>query len=933
MEARMNIFKSWKEYIQRAIKKLDELEKSNDDAVAEDSSVYALSEDKNFIVMNELVALYEYGLGIVFEVKKKPRFCFDALICFILGVIQVIAGILVCALSFGTASQFGLGLISEGVSDMINGIEGMIKGTFDWASWAISKSISIGMALLSAGFSTIKKVVTTGFKVTKGLLTGTKSFSSLADDVLQSGKKLFLSLKGAAKQTTSSFSKQAFGSTVKKLSSSTAVKQNFKHASRYALQELGKEAANSALNYLIDEGVQAFFKTILQSSFKDTVTSAVKQNDQLALALTDFISSSVPKAALEKEPNDFKINKKYETVIQETVDTMTDIVISDLMIDCTTAHDVINKLTDVCEKATDIMEQARLPGVTKRLVKLLEAADYTSRFVECLSSVPTKKIIDETLVPKLLEKINEVQLEMGESSQDERRNLPDVKRLKDDLLCNIAEKVSQAFIESCSGHITNIMTKSFKRKLNKATGKAVGNVLGKYKTQSFFDDQRHKHNMKSASHKKDKTLSESEEKELKSYLEDISNVNHAATAFDIYVLTKSDLIQGKGIRLIVCDKHGRRLSEECYPGMDNSAGEITLRLTKQPVTTQKKGIYSWIKKRVLGEREPYLGHFDIIQANGKVIQVKSDKQNCLYHAIVLATSNNPEDVKQEAVRLREKVKNEVKLNFKSYTQMLRLQKGYDETHKNPGKYAITGGIRQERDKAKEARKKHQETLKSFHLSKEEYEIIKAYNLGYVDNYKCVTHVRNTSENNGNNNRKRTVNADHIPPKNSIKMAWQCIQANPERREELKTQNPGLYNMLQSSENDQLAMEVFKSHHMQALTTGRSKESTLCRELITESLVGGDTEKMLKHSLILANPQMSQQLKRDAGVTLKPQQHIMTTQKYYKIGYTSVVEIYFERGVIDQNQKERLSAWVHQDKYLSNETPEYQEILKKIRKND
>lgn len=75
--------------------------------------------------------MYENGLSIVLEVKKKPEFSFDALICFFIGMCQVILGVLVCALLFGSATQIGLSLISEGVSDLIEGITGMITGTFD----------------------------------------------------------------------------------------------------------------------------------------------------------------------------------------------------------------------------------------------------------------------------------------------------------------------------------------------------------------------------------------------------------------------------------------------------------------------------------------------------------------------------------------------------------------------------------------------------------------------------------------------------------------------------------------------------------------------------------------------------------------------------------------------------------------------------------
>ena len=52
-----------------------------------------------------------------------------------------------------------------------------------------------------------------------------------------------------------------------------------------------------------------------------------------------------------------------------------------------------------------------------------------------------------------------------------------------------------------------------------------------------------------------------------------------------------------------------------------------------------------------------------MQDDGKIIAVNSDNQNCLYHAIAQATGNKTDDPKEEAVNLRDKVKNEVSGEF------------------------------------------------------------------------------------------------------------------------------------------------------------------------------------------------------------------------------------------------------------------------------
>ncbi|XP_031677346.1 uncharacterized protein LOC109868529 isoform X1 [Oncorhynchus kisutch] len=305
IDSRMSIHQAWIRNIDLAVNKLKELE-GEGTAITEVFSMYSLSENQDYVTGNELKALYDNGLSIVFEVKKKPEFSFDALICFFIGMCQVILGVLVCALSFGAATQIGLFLICEGVSDMIEGISGMISGTFDWAQWAISKSISIGMSLLSAGFSAIEKVAITAYKV----LNGTLKLSFVAKEIIGTGKHVFKSTQKAAKYANKT--------ATKKLASPTNMKMALKHATKYAFQEVGKQGVITGINYAIDAGIGAIFKTILEKAFKDMV----KKNAELDLSLTEYISSAVPKGALQNRSN-YKIDSKLEQQTKDLVQVMT----------------------------------------------------------------------------------------------------------------------------------------------------------------------------------------------------------------------------------------------------------------------------------------------------------------------------------------------------------------------------------------------------------------------------------------------------------------------------------------------------------------------------------------------------------------------------------------------------------------------------------
>ncbi|KAJ7987040.1 hypothetical protein DPEC_G00334640 [Dallia pectoralis] len=926
IDSRMSIYKAWINNISLAVNKLDEL-KDKGTAITEESSVFSLSENKDYITANELTALYENGLFIVFEVKKKPEFCFDALICFFIGMCQVILGVLICALSFGSATNIGFSLISEGVSDMIEGITGMIEGTFDWVSWAISKSISIGMSLLTAGFSVIKHVAKSVYQATKGLLNGTKTLSSVAKDVIGAGKHAFKSIGGTVKSITKAAVK----------SSKATMTTGLKQATKYAVKEVAKQGINTALNYAIDTGIQAVFKEILKNAFKDSVSSTVKQNAELCVSLTEYIASAVPKGALETSTS-YKIDSKLEQQMKDLVQIMTKDLIPMLTNDdISKASEVISTLSEVSKKGLELAEKSGGNNLAKGIQMALKIADYATKLAKMVQSSPTEHVINDIFIVNLIKTIEDQQQDMGKYDQDGRHNLPDVIRLKNEFLISISESVSEAFIDACSGHMTSFVNGYVKNKLNGATGKMVDNVLGRYKTEAFFKDLEHNDDMKTASKTTGKTLSEAETKELLDYAEKIGDVNRPASVLDIYVLTNSDLLQGKGIRLTVEDQQGKTLSEETYPGTNCSAGQITLRLTKEKVVSEKETI-SKVKDTIKGVQNPYSGHFDIIQ-DGAVIPVHSENQNSFYTAVAQATMSDKtnDEINKEAVNLRNNVKDQIKNNLPAHSEMIQTQRAYDALKNNHGKYTIVGGSKTETQSNVEYEKDISPMKKASYGSPglTEYKIAKNYQLALVGPYqimKTTSMFSNETENRG------IVVADHILPKDSLKLARDHPQI-----EDLRQRNQKLYNLIDSIGSDPngmnlVAMRVLKQHHRDALTTGTSKESDNCRKLLADTLVNGDAEKSLKLSFIMAHPVASNQLRHNAGhpLSLGSNASFMSTKGtvfYYKAGFNQMLNHHNENGLIDQNQLESLKSWVADDKYLDLNTPESSDVLKAIeRKN-
>ncbi|KAJ8247900.1 hypothetical protein GJAV_G00251850 [Gymnothorax javanicus] len=155
--------------IREAIKKLEEIKERNRDAVATKCPVFSLVSNADEDLQAEAYSLYNQGLKYVFSVEEKPRFPWEALLVFFLGVIQIIGGTLLTWCTFGTLAQIGIGLITEGISDCIHGIESMVTGEFSWKSWATEKAISIGISLIGFG---VGKLIAKGFKASKTLIKG-----------------------------------------------------------------------------------------------------------------------------------------------------------------------------------------------------------------------------------------------------------------------------------------------------------------------------------------------------------------------------------------------------------------------------------------------------------------------------------------------------------------------------------------------------------------------------------------------------------------------------------------------------------------------------------------------------------------------------------------------------------------------------------------
>ncbi|KAJ8250878.1 hypothetical protein GJAV_G00214280, partial [Gymnothorax javanicus] len=278
----------------------------------------------------------------------------------------------------------------------------------------------------------------------------------------------------------------------------------------------------------------------------------------------------------------------------------------------------------------------------------------------------------------------------------------------------------------------------------------------------------------------------------------------------------------------------------------------------------------------LDRHDTYSGHFDIVQSDGSIIPVESGQENNLYCAIIRATDHRPgEDIKEKAAKLRHDMKLQIQHNLEKYSDVLKLQIGYEEFYKTGAKYTKAGVAKRSQTEGLQTREGGY--LQSIALLKD-CSIARTYRLGFVDKYKCLKNQQRwerTNNSDANTDRNRShfdyngaVKAEHIPAKDAVKKALRMVKEHSEIGENLRKKNPKLHKMMESVETDPngenlLAMEVLTDHQRLALTSGSSKESKQCRDLLCGSIFNGDVEKMIKQSIILAHPVTSQSLRKDA----------------------------------------------------------------------
>ncbi|TGZ55871.1 hypothetical protein CRM22_010276 [Opisthorchis felineus] len=114
----------------------------------------AMSENNDIILLNEeLQEFTETGYFGVFHVSLLPPIPWGSVIGMsLIGLTQILIGASLAVFSLGAGSSIGIGLIAEGVGDLITAVKsGIIGRNIDWKAWGVQKTVSLVVTVVCAG--------------------------------------------------------------------------------------------------------------------------------------------------------------------------------------------------------------------------------------------------------------------------------------------------------------------------------------------------------------------------------------------------------------------------------------------------------------------------------------------------------------------------------------------------------------------------------------------------------------------------------------------------------------------------------------------------------------------------------------------------------------------------------------------------------------
>ncbi|XP_014887490.1 uncharacterized protein LOC106947176 [Poecilia latipinna] len=594
--SKCSMYRFFDKNITEAIQKIDEIKGKGRDAIAKKSPVFSLVSDADEALQLEADNLYRRGLKYVFSVEEKPRFCWEGLVVFLLGVLQIVAGALLTVFTVGTLAQIGMGLITEGISDCIEGITAMVTGEFSWKEWAIGKAISIGVSIISFG---VGKLISKGFKAAKA------AFKAI-------GKKL--------KSLPKFLSKQA------KQSLSTVTKTNMKNALKHTVKTIAEETLfyglEKAEEKVLDEILKGIKNDVTKGVVKDVKTNLEKE--PLAtlvdnVALLDLLYKEQLRLVLEDKDR----KKDLLSIYKQLGDSALQPLYADLSWQNKLNSSII-KVLDSATEGTKGKTRAILTGiqVTHHVILAGDAIGEVLTLSSKFFSNFEKEL--NTFIKEKPLKVKRNELTFSETDM--------LKIFKQDLAETLSSLLADALVEVFYQKFFSHLVSRAQNEAHEAIRRHVKSGLKSERTEEKLKAGQLNNYIVNMPVNPNAKLSANAGRLARSHAEKIKDNKAAGTILDIRVLSEAT-----GTRVVILseNKQGKLTKMQEVSPSTKSASE-TVTLIYRPKSTQNPN-----------------GHYDVFIDN-KAVSIDSKQQSSLFHAMARGMKPKASDseIASEANRLR-----------------------------------------------------------------------------------------------------------------------------------------------------------------------------------------------------------------------------------------------------------------------------------------
>ncbi|MEQ2230107.1 hypothetical protein ILYODFUR_025871 [Ilyodon furcidens] len=597
LTTKCNMYSYFEKNITEAIQKLDEIKERGRDAIAKKSPVFSLVSDAAEDLQLEADNLYSRGLKYIFAVEEKPRFCWEGLLVFLLGVLQIIAGALLTVFTVGTLAQIGMGLISEGISDCVEGITAMVTGEFSWKEWAIGKAISIGVSIISFG---VGKLIAKGFKAAKA------AFKAI-------GKKLKSLPKFLSKQAKNGLS------TVTK----TNMKNAIKHTAKKIVEETLFYGLEKAEEKILEQILNGIKNEVQKGIVKDVKTNLEKE-PLATLVDTVILSDLLYKEQLRDLLEDDRRKKDLLSIYKQLGNSALKPLYADLSWQ--------NKLNSSIIKVIDSAKEGT-HGKTRIILTTIQTTHYAILAADAIGEVLTlsskffsnlEKELNTFNKGKTSEKVKRDELTFSETDM--------LNKFKQDLAETLSTLLADALVEVFNKKFFSHLVSRAQTEAHDAIKRHVRSGLKSERTEEKLKAGQHNSYIANMPVNPNAKLAANAGRLSRSHAEKIKDNKTAGTLLDIRVLSEAT---GTRVVILTENKHGKLTKMQEVSPSTKSASE-TVTLIYRPKSTQNPN-----------------GHYDAF-INNKTVSIDRKEKGSLFHALArgMKPKASEAEIASEANHLR-----------------------------------------------------------------------------------------------------------------------------------------------------------------------------------------------------------------------------------------------------------------------------------------